>query len=97
MSEELEQTVSQEVIVTPVKKKRGRPAKAPVVAARQFRCSTCQESYTEDTVMKIGAGDNGRSAIFCPSCAKSLGFFDQVLEQQIADLVRNNPTGKLPK
>lgn len=97
MSDELEQSVNQEVVVTPAKKKRGRPAKVPVVAPRQFRCSTCQESFTEDTVMKIGAGDNGRSAIFCPNCQKSLGFLDLVFEQQIADLVKNNPTGKLPK
>ena len=97
MSEELEQPVNQEVIATPAKKKRGRPAKSVTATPRQFRCSTCQDSYTEDTVMKIGAGDNGRCALFCPSCAKSLGFLDLVFEQQIADLVKNNPTGKLPK
>lgn len=78
------------------KKKRGRPKKVveEVKPLRQFRCSTCREVISEQAIMKIGAGNDGRYAAFCPFCQRSLGFVDDVMQQKVQDLIKNNPTGK---
>lgn len=79
------------------KKKAGRPKKKVEEPARKWRCGTCQEIFEDKHVMKIGAGDN-RYAVFCPYCQKSLGFQDQTVLDTVADLIKNNPTGKnVPK
>jgi hypothetical protein len=74
-----------QTITIPAKKKRGRPKK---VVIREFYCATCREKYLETTVMKMPAGDN-RAAIFCPSCSKSLGFFQPDVDEKIAKLHKN--------
>lgn len=86
-------------LVTPVveKKKRGRPKKVvteEVKHLKEWYCSTCRENINDLNVMRIGAGDNGRSAVFCPQCQRSFGFEDQELHDRVAKLVRDNPTGK---
>ena len=78
------------------KKKAGRPKKKIEEPAVKWRCGTCQEHFDDKQVMKIGAGDN-RFAVFCPNCQKSLGFQDQAVLDTVADLIKNNPTGKNAK
>lgn len=86
-------------LVTPIvaKKKLGRPKKVVTVheevVVRQFRCSTCQESFDDTAIMRLAAGEN-RYAAFCPNCQKSMGFVDEAFQQKISDLITNNPTGK---
>lgn len=75
------------------KKKRGRPKKVAEKPLREFYCSTCREVISELNVMKIGCGPN-RAALFCPQCQRSLGFFQPDLDEKVADLIKNNPTGK---
>jgi hypothetical protein len=57
-------------------------------------CSTCQETISDHNVMRIGAGDNGRCAVFCPMCQRSFGFEDKDLQDKIAALIKDNSTGK---
>jgi len=79
------------------KKKRGRPKKVvteEVKPLKEWYCSTCRENISDKNVMRIGAGDNGRCAVFCPQCTRSFGFEDQELHDRVAKLVRDNPTGK---
>jgi hypothetical protein len=80
-------------LVAPVieKKKRGRPKKIVEQPMRQFRCSTCREVFSEKSIMKIGTND-GRYAAFCPMCQRSLGFVDEIMQQKVQDLIKNNPT-----
>jgi len=90
--------VVKEEVVEPVeKKKRGRPAKKAaeeVKPEKIWYCSTCRETISNKNVMRIGAGDNGRCAVFCPQCTRSFGFEDQVLQDTVAKLIKDNPTGK---
>lgn len=85
--------------VIPVgKKKRGRPAKQAaaveeVKPEKIWYCSTCRETIADSNAMKIGAGEN-RYAVFCPQCQRSFGFEDKVMLDIVADLIKNNPTGK---
>ena len=60
---------------------------------REWYCSTCRENISDKNVMKIGAGDN-RWAVFCPQCQRSFGFQDQEVLDKVAELIKNNPTGK---
>jgi hypothetical protein len=60
---------------------------------REWYCSTCRENISDKNVMKIGAGDN-RWAVFCPQCQRSFGFQDQAVIDKVAELIKNNPTGK---
>ena len=80
------------------KRKRGRPKKAAtkveIKPLKEWYCSTCRENINDLNVMRIGAGDNGRSAVFCPQCQRSFGFEDQEFHDRVAKLVRDNPTGK---
>lgn len=64
-----------------------------VVAEREWYCSTCRENIADRNVMKIGAG-NDRWAVFCPQCQRSFGFLDQAVVDKVAELIKNNPTGK---
>lgn len=64
-----------------------------VVAEREWYCSTCRENIADRNVMKIGAGTD-RWAVFCPQCQRSFGFLDQAVLDKVADLIKNNPTGK---
>jgi len=84
-----------QAIVVPAKK-RGRPAKkvvAEVKPEKIWYCSTCRETISDKNVMKIGAGTN-RWAVFCPQCQRSFGFLDQEVQNKVAALIKNNPTGK---
>lgn len=63
------------------------------VEEREWYCSTCRENIADKNVMKIGAGDD-RWAVFCPQCQRSFGFLDQAVLDKVADLIKNNPTGK---
>ncbi len=56
-------------------------------------CSSCRETISDQNVMKIGAGTN-RYAVFCPMCQRAFGFEDQDLQDKVAALIKNNPTGK---
>ena len=60
---------------------------------REWYCSTCRENISDKNVMKIGAGEN-RWAVFCPQCQRSFGFQDQLVLDTVADMIKNNPTGK---
>ena len=85
--------------VIPVeKKKRGRPSKKTVTEEvkpeKIWYCSTCRETISDKNVMRIGAGDNGRCAVFCPQCTRSFGFEDQEAANIVAAWVKDNPTGK---
>lgn len=82
-------------LLAKAKKKIGRPKKE-VKVERKWRCATCQEIFEDKDVMKIGAGEN-RYAVFCPQCQKSLGFQDPVILETVANLIKNNPTGKNAK
>lgn len=64
-----------------------------VVAEKEWYCSTCRENISDKNVMKIGAGSD-RWAVFCPQCQRSFGFIDQAVLDKVADLIKNNPTGK---
>jgi len=64
-----------------------------VVAEREWYCSTCRENIADKNVMRIGAGTD-RWAVFCPQCQRSFGFVDQVVLDKVAELIKNNPTGK---
>lgn len=64
-----------------------------VVAEKEWYCSTCRENIADKNVMKIGAGVD-RWAVFCPQCQRSFGFVDQAVLNAVADLIKNNPTGK---
>lgn len=64
--------------------------------AKEWYCSSCQETISDKEVMKIGAGTN-RWAVFCPMCQRAFGFEDQDLQDKVADLIKNNPTGKNAK
>ncbi len=64
-----------------------------VVAEREWYCSTCRENIADKNVMKIGAGSD-RWAVFCPQCQRSFGFLDQAVVDKVAELIKNNPTGK---
>lgn len=64
-----------------------------VVAEKEWYCSTCRENISDRNVMKIGAGEN-RWAVFCPQCQRSFGFQDQAVIDKVAELIKNNPTGK---
>jgi hypothetical protein len=64
-----------------------------VVAEREWYCSTCRENISDKNVMKIGAGTD-RWAVFCPQCQRSFGFIDQAVLDKVAELIKNNPTGK---
>ena len=75
------------VVEVPAKKKRGRPSKKE---SRSFYCATCRETYSEEAIMKIGAGEE-RYAAFCNICQKSLGFIDQVVQDKVARLIKHNP------
>lgn len=86
-------------LLSQAKKKRGRPAKKAaeeVKPEKIWYCSTCRETISDHNVMKIGAGTN-RWAVFCPQCQRSFGFQDQEVLDKVADLVKNNPTGKNAK
>jgi hypothetical protein len=105
--EQVLQKQESSVSVIPVeKKKRGRPAKKAVQAvavveepvseeapARTWYCSTCKETIEDKFVMKLAAGPE-RWAVFCPTCQRSFGFLDQAVLDKVADLIKNNPTGK---
>jgi hypothetical protein len=82
-------------LVAPVieKKKRGRPKKSEVKPEKIWYCSTCRETISDQNAMRIGAGTN-RYAVFCPQCTRSFGFEDQVMQDTVAKLIRDNPTGK---
>lgn len=64
-----------------------------IEAEKEWYCSTCRENIADKEVMKIGAGDN-RWAVFCPQCQRSFGFQDQAALDQVAAMIKNNPTGK---
>lgn len=98
-----------ESVIPVEKKKRGRPAKTvttvvtetvpvepikEIKSEKEWYCSTCRETIGDKNVMRIGAGDNGRCAVFCPQCCKSLGFLDPVVLETVARLIKDNPTGK---
>lgn len=65
-----------------------------VTPVREWYCSTCREVVNEKTIMKIGTGDSGRYAAFCGMCQRSLGFIQPDLDEKVANLIKNNPTGK---
>jgi hypothetical protein len=64
---------------------------------KEWYCSTCRETISDKNVMRIGAGDNGRCAVFCPQCQRSFGFEDKDLQDKVAALIKDNPTGKSAK
>jgi hypothetical protein len=76
------------------KRKRGRPKKVvtEVKPEKIWYCSTCRETISDKNVMRIGAGDNGRNAVFCPQCTRSFGFEQPDVDAKVADLIKNNPT-----
>lgn len=60
---------------------------------KEWYCSTCRLNISDKEVMRIGAGTD-RCAVFCPMCQKSFGFQDQAVLDKVAELIKNNPTGK---
>lgn len=96
---ELEKTVDQEPIVPKKKRpynRKVKPVVAPVIIEpiekREWYCATCRETFSDNKVMKLGAGDNGRFAIFCPDCQKFLNYVDEVVQKTIKNWIQNNPT-----
>jgi hypothetical protein len=63
-----------------------------LVEEREWYCATCRETIPDSQVMKMGAGDNGRAAIFCCYCQKSLGFLQPDVDTIVDNLIKNNPT-----
>jgi uncharacterized protein (DUF4415 family) len=92
LEKEVDAEIISETCCAP-KRKRGRPAKKTKVV-REWYCATCREMISELNAMMLPAGDGGRAAVFCNNCQKSLGFLHPDLDKKVADLIKNNPTGK---